>query len=444
VAHHLSEAGILESAIDYWRKAAERSLRRSAGIEALRHLWRGIQLTQTLAPSPERNRRALEQYLALGRMTRIVKGMGASDTLHAFSKARDLLDKDATVDQQMIVLYGLWGAHYVRAEYASARAVALECFTVEKSDTRDGAPMLADYMMGCTLWATGEFLGARHYLEQSIAHYTLTDTASPTVRARRNLDVTALSFLAGTLWVLGYTEQAAAAVQQAAALARNSGHVPLITFVSSGQVFLATALSAAHAPIAASADQVIAYCVEHGVKNGEPGARFCLGITVARHGEPRRGIEMMRAAMEAMATLETKANRPLHFGQLAAAHRSLSEIEIGLSLVDEAIQIADGTGEHMFEAELYRLRGDLLFDKGSIQEAEGALHTAITIARRQQARLWELRAATSLARLKCRLGRSEEATQAIVPIYDWFTEGFDTPDLKEAKVLIDSLASAGG
>jgi tetratricopeptide (TPR) repeat protein len=440
VAHHLSEAGILESAIDYWRKAAERSLRRSAGIEALRHLLRGIQLMQTLAPSLERNRRALEQYLALGRMTRIVKGMGASDTLYAFSKAHDLLDKDATVDQQMIVLYGLWGAHYSRAEYAAARGVALECLNLEKRDTRDEAPMLANYMMGVTLCTTGEFIEARHYLEQSIELCTLTDAASA-VRARRNLDVTALSYLAWTLWALGYAEQAADAVRQAAARARNSGHVPLIAFVSSRQVFLATALSATHAPIAASADQVIAYCIEHGVKNYELSARFCLGITVARHGEPRQGIEIMRAAMEAM--VQDGAYKPLYLGQLAVAHRSLSEIEIGLSLVDEAIRIADGTGERMFEAELHRLRGDLLLDRGSTEDAEGALHTAIAIARRQQARLWELRAATSLARFKRRLGRGEEARQAIAPIYDWFTEGFDTPDLKEAKVLIDDLASGG-
>ena len=444
VAHHLSEAGILESAIDYWRKAAERSLRRSAGTEALRHLLRGIQLTQTLAPSPERNRRALEQYLALGRMARIIKGVGASDTLHAFSKAHDLLDNDATVDQQMIALYGLWGVHYIRAEHAAARAVALECLNLEQRNTRDGAPVLADYMMGCTLWATGDFIEARHCIEQSIELCTLTDAASAVVRARRNHDVTALSYLAWTLWALGFTEQAAAAMQQAAARARNSGHVPLIAFVSYLQVFLATVLSATHAPIAASADQVIAYCVEHGVKSHILSARFCLGITVARHGEPRRGIEIMHAAMEAMAAVETKVFRPLFFGQLAAAHRSLSEIEIGLSLIAEAIRIVEDTGERTFEAELHRLRGDLLLDRGSTEDAEGALHTAIAIARRQQARLWELRAATSLARLKRRLGRDDEARQAIAPIYDWFTEGFDTPDLKEAKVLIDNLASADG
>ena len=113
-------------------------------------------------------------------------------------------------------------------------------------------------------------------------------------------------------------------------------------------------------------------------------------------------------------------------------------------MADEAIRIADGTGERMFEAELHRLRGDLLLDRGSTEDAEGALHTAIAIARGQQARLWELRAATSLAHLKRRLGRGEEARQAIAPIYDWFTEGFDTPDLKEAKVLIDNLAAADG
>jgi class 3 adenylate cyclase/tetratricopeptide (TPR) repeat protein len=439
VAHHLSEAGIVEGAIDYWQKAAERSLRRSAGIEAVRHLLRGIELTQSLPSSPERNRRALEQYLALGRMTRIVKGMAASETLQVFSKARDLLDDSATVEQQMIVLYGLWGVHYVRAEHGAARAVALECLNLAEGHARKEAPVLANYLMGDTLWAVGEFVEARHHLERSIELCAPVGPSAAAQSARDNHEITALSYLAWTLWPLGYPEQAAAAARQAAVLAHDSGHVPLTAFVSFVEVFLATALAAPDAPIAASADQAIAYSVEHGVTAYELWTRFCLGITLARRGDARQGVEVMRAAMDALAQIDAKILRPLHFGHLAAAHASLGETEIGLGLLDEALRVTDSTGERVFEAELHRLQGELLLDLGNKEDAEAALQTAVEIARGQQARLWELRAATSLARLKRDLGKGDEAKRELAPVYGWFTEGFDTADLKAAKALLGEL-----
>jgi hypothetical protein len=439
VAHHLTEARIIDSAIDYWRKAAERSLRRSAGIEAVRHLLRGIELTQSQPSSPEQKRRTLEQYLALGRMTRIVKGMAASDTLKVFSEARDLLDKDATVEQQMVVLYGLWGVHEARAEHDAARAVALECLRLSEPHAQREAAVLANYLMGDTLWATGEFVEARHHLERSIALCAPTRAGAKAEHARHNHDITALSYLAVTLWPLGYPNRAAATAQQAAHRARESGHVPLIAFVSFIEVFLATALAATDAPNAASADQAIAYSVEHGLAAYELWTRFCLGITVARRGEPRRGIEIMRAAMDALAQIDAKILRPLHLGHLAAAHASLGQIDIGLGLIDEALHVAGSTGERAFEAELHRLHGELLIDHGKKEAAETALQAAMGAARGQQARLWELRAATRLARLQRDLGREGEAKQTLAPVYGWFTEGFDTVDLKAAKALLHDL-----
>ena len=157
---------------------------------------RGIELTQSLPRSPEQKRRALEQYLALGRMTRIVKGMAASDTLKVFSEARDLLDKDATVEQQMVVLYGLWGVHEVRAEHDAARAVALECLQLSEPHAQREAAVLANYLMGDTLWATGEFVEARHHLERSIALCAPARAGAKAEHARHNHDITALSYLA--------------------------------------------------------------------------------------------------------------------------------------------------------------------------------------------------------------------------------------------------------
>src|SRR4029453_4813345 len=153
----------------------------------------------------------------------------------------------------------------------------------------------------------------------------------------------------------------------------------------------------------------------------------------------RRGIEIMRAAMDALAQIDAKILRPLHLGHLAAAHASLGQIDIGLGLIDEALHVAGSTGERAFEAELHRLHGELLIDHGKKEAAETALQAAMGAARGQQARLWELRAATRLSRPQRDPGREGEEQKTHAPVYDWFTEGFDTVDLKAAKALLHDL-----
>ena len=422
VAHHFSEAGIAESAIAYWEKASERSLRRSAGIEAIRQLARAVELTERLPPTPQHDRRKLEQQLALGRMTRIVRGMAATDTLEVFSKARRLLGGGADIEQRTTVLYGLWGVHYVRAEHGAARAVASECLDLGERHPHDEAAALANYLLGFTLWATGEFVDSRRHLERCIELCTRGGASG----AAQNHLINAVAELAWALWPLGYPEQAIAAARQAVARAHASRHVPMTAFVSFIEAFLTTALSLGEAPVAAIR-QAVEYCTEHGVTAYELWTRFCLGIAVARDGDVRGGIEIMRDAMDALARIDAKILRPLHLGHLAAAHASLGEVETGLGLLDEALCVAAEMGEHMFEAELHRMRGELLLAHGDPNGAEDALETALAVARRQQARMWELRAATSLARLRRDLGRHAAAHALLAPVYGWFTEGSTPP-----------------
>jgi predicted ATPase len=147
----------------------------------------------------------------------------------------------------------------------------------------------------------------------------------------------------------------------------------------------------------------------------------------------------MRGAMDELENFNAEVLRPLHLGHLAAAHASLGQPEVSIALIDEAILTLENTGERLFEAELYRLRGQSSIDLGKIGEANTALLRALTVAHGQQARMWELRAAVSLARLRRGQGCRAEARELLAPIYGWFTEGFDTPDLKEAKALLDEL-----
>jgi class 3 adenylate cyclase/tetratricopeptide (TPR) repeat protein len=442
LAHHYTQAGLVDIAINYWRKAGERALRRSAMVEAVQHLTHGIELTRSLPATPARDRRELDLHLALGRFIRIVKGMAAPETLQVFMRARRLLDDGATVTEQMTVFYGLWGVHYVRAEHAEAREVAEQCLDLAARHLNDdGAGVLANYIMGDTLWATGTFVAARYHLERTLALTAAAGAGSAVARDLQNHEINALSYLSWVLWPLGYPAQAIAAARQSVQRARETGHVPLIAFVGWVDAFLAAAFGADRDRPEARFDEVVTYCAEHGVKAYELWTRFSQGIAVARGGDAERGISVMHGAMAELETINAVILRPLYLGHLAAAHASLDQAGLGVSLIDEAISALEKTGERLFEAELYRLQGQLWITLDKTDEAETALLRALTVARGQQARMWELRAAVSLARLWRDQGKDAQARELIAAIYGWFTEGFDTADLKEAKTLLEELAA---
>src|SRR5262249_2674557 len=184
--------------------------------------------------------------------------------------------------------------------------------------------------------------------------------------------------------------------------------------------------------------------IEHNITDYEVRARFCRGALLAQGGDPQHGIELMRNAMAAADSNGARHRCTLYLGPIAAAHASLRLPEVGLNLLDEAIQTAETINERFFEAELHRLRGDLLLMLGREGEAEAGLLRALTIARQQQARWWELRAATSLAKHWHSQGRSVEARSLLEPVYSWFTEGFDTTYLKDAGALLDELKDLSG
>jgi predicted ATPase len=188
---------------------------------------------------------------------------------------------------------------------------------------------------------------------------------------------------------------------------------------------------------------MVVHCVEHSLASFENWARFNQGVIFARRGDPRHGIEVMRGANATADTMNSKVFRPMRLGHLAAAHARLGEIGIGLDLLAEAIQTVEKTGERFFEAELCRLRGEMCLTLGRKIEAETALKRGLMVARHQQARFWELRAATSLARLWHDHGQSAEARDLLTPVYEWFTEGFALPDLKNARSVLDELIRIG-
>jgi predicted ATPase len=444
VAHHFTQAGLAEPAIDYWLRAGNLALSHSANAEAVKHLRQGIELTQSLAPSSERVRKELDFYLALGPAMAATEGDAAPETLLVFSHARELLGDGGTLTEQMTVLWGAYLAHSMRAEHTAAREVAHRCLTLAAHHEHPGMSALANRFMGQTLHFMGAFVEARVHLERTL---DLCAANEETIAAYRRFGtddrVNALSFLASTLLLLGYPEQSAAAVGQALSRAQAMG-LAYSTALALSHVAILGTIGCDPQRAVAYADKAIALSVEHGLASPGHRARFFRGALLAQAGDPQAGIELMRNSMAVAVGSAERNRRTLYLGHLASAHASLGQPEVGLDLLDEAVQTAEVTSEKLFEAELHRLRGEMLLMLGRRDEAEAGLRRALTIAQQQQARWWELRAATTLAKHWRDEGKYLEAYSLLQPVYGWFVEGSDTASLKDAKALLGELRDLSG
>jgi predicted ATPase/class 3 adenylate cyclase len=437
LAYHCTQAGLTEPAIDYWQRAGERALTRSANPEASRHFGHGIDLIKSLSPSMERNRRKFRLYLGLGPAFRAIKGHAAPETLDAFTRARELIDADTSLPEQMIVFYGLWGVHCVRAEHETARKVAEQALRLVARNADAASQAHANRLMGETLFALGEFAEAREYLQRAIA-FCDSDLATHTdLRFSFDHKVAALVFLEWVLCALGHLEQAGAAATEAFALSVRLEHPLTSSMALVGMMFLAKFRRDAE-DLREHSDAQVALCAEHGITLFEIWGSFGQGLARSWSGDPYAGIGAMRAAMVAAESAHEGMWRPMRLGFLAEVHAGIGERELALALLEEAIALVTMTKEGNFEAELHRMRGEVLLPRDEAA-AEASFERSLSIARRQSAKLWELRAAVSLARLWRDQGRRDDARNLLAPVYDWFTEGFATPDLQAARKLLDTL-----
>jgi class 3 adenylate cyclase/predicted ATPase len=440
LAHHCTQAGLTEQAIDYWQRAGERALTRSANLEASRHFGHGIEMIKSLSYSPAHTRREFRLYLGLGPANRAIKGHAAPETLDAFTRARDLFDADTSLPEQMVVFYGLWGVHFVRAEIEAARKVAEQALLLMARNADAASQAHANRLMGETLFALGEFVEARQYLQRAIA-FCDSDRATHTdLRFSFDCKVGALAFLAWVLCALGHLEQAGSAATEAFTLSVRLEHPLTSSMALVGMVFLAE-FRRDTADLREHADAQVALCAEHGITLFGIWASFSQGLARSWSGDPHAGIVAMRAAMVAAESAHEGMWRPMRLGFLAEVHAGIGERELALALLDEAIALVATTKEGNFEAELHRMRGEILLaqDKAA---AEASFERALSIARHQSAKLWELRAAVSLSRLWRDQGRRDDARSLLAPVYGWFTEGFATPDLQAARELLDTLHGA--
>jgi class 3 adenylate cyclase/tetratricopeptide (TPR) repeat protein len=439
LAHHFTEAGLVEPATNYWLKAGILAISRSANAEAVKHLRRGIELVQDMEDSLGRIRKELDFYLALGPAVAATEGDAARETSRVFAHARELLGDHGTPTEQMTVLWGNYLAHSMRAEHAAAAEVARQCLTLASEQEHVGMSALANRFMGQTLYFMGAFVDARAHLERTLEICAANqETIASYRRFGADDQANTLTFLAVNIFLLGYPEQSAIIAERAVSRTRAMGHA-FTTATALSHLAVLGIIGGDPQPALAKAEEAIAISVDNEFAGTHHRARFFRGALLAQDDDPQRGIELMQNAMAAAEGHSERNRRTLYLCRVAMAHTRLGQPDVGLGLLNEALQIVETTGERFFEAELYRLRGLALLGAGKTSEAEAELRRALMVAQQQQARWWELRAAVGLAELLRDESRHAEACSALKPIFEWFVEGFDRPDLKHAKAVLDQL-----
>jgi TolB-like protein/class 3 adenylate cyclase/predicted ATPase len=439
LAQHFTEAGLVEKSVDYWYKAGQRSASRSAMAEAAAQLQKGLDQLSLLPDAPQRQWRELEFWSALGTVLRAAIGMAAAETGEAYVRAIQLWEQLGGPAEFLPILYGQAYFHTFRAEFDLAQCRAETLLRLSRARDDKVGIFLGHLASSQALVLTGRFSLARSHLEAAFGIY---DPAFHGALAHEiGIDPRGLAetYLAIVLFCLGYPEQALARIDAAVAAVRRLADPPSLADCLANAcalLVLARGLSA----LAARTDELEAIAAEHGFSYWRASVVFFRGWIKVNKGGVSEGIGLLHSGAAALRAAGVVAWLPPLVGVLAEGCEIAGQIDRALAHLDDGLQIVDRTGAGWFAAELNRLKGQLLLRQGHTDAAEELYRTALGIARQQQAKLWELRAATSLARLRRDQGRHGEARDLLAPVYGWFTEGFDTPDLKEAKAMLTELA----
>jgi len=440
-AQHYAEAGLVEKSVACWGKAGRRSAARSALAEAAAQFQKGLDQLALLQDNFERQRQELELRSALGAVLRAVKGQAALETGQAYARAQELWEQLGSPAEFLWVPFGQSRYHVFRGELDLAQSFDEDLLRLSRRRDDSGGLVLGHLSSGRNLRFAGRFALSRSHLEKVLALYDPNSHRSLVDQIGTHPQNNSQSLLGIVLFCLGFPDQALARTNAAIAEARSPTHPPSLASSLANGLMVLSLVGENTAFQHEWADQLIAVTTEQSFPQWRAGGTIYCGWAKVKNGDVTEGISLLRrGSSELRATgAELWAE---HFALLARACEIAGQIEEGLALLDEALQNVERTGERWLEAELYRHNGQLLLHQGHSEAAEQLYRKALSIAREQEAKMWELRASVSLAGLRRDQGRRIEARDLLVPVYGWFTEGFDTPDLKEAKALLDELESA--
>ena len=441
VAHHYTEAGCPAQAIPYWRRAGQQAAQRSAHQEAIGHLTKGVEVLQSLPDTPERTQQDLLLHVALGVSLMAVKGRAAPEVERVYTRARALCQQVGDTPQLFPVLRGLYLFYLNRGPRQTAQDLAEQLLRQAERQPEVAPRMLGHYLLGLVLFERGALGDAVRHFEQAITAYDLREHRQLAHVYGIDLGVITRSLGALVLWLLGYPDRALVQSQEALTLAQEVTH-PLSLVLA--QVWMACLhqfrqeAQAAHDRAAGS----LALAAQQGFSALYVAWGTVLqGWALTQQGQWDAGMAKLREGSEAALAAGSEQWRPYYLALLAEAVGAAGQPEDGLRLLAEAQDVMVRTDERFYEAELSRLTGmlRLAHAPAAQEEAEANMRHALDVARHQDAKSLELRAALNLSRLWQQQGKRAEAQELLTPIYGWFTEGFDTADLQEAKVLLEEL-----
>ena len=449
IAHHFTQAGLDDQAIEYWGKAGDQALRRSAFQEAIAHLGKAIEMADRAAGAGAPSAAAatassvqrLKLQTSLGQAVMLSRGLGAEETKAVFARAQELAAGSEDAAERFVRHYGRWGVSLMRGDLALARATA-ETF-LQEARREGGVPDLvaAGRMAGLACLQQGDFLEARSHFEEVLGIYDREWDGEAKYRHGMDSGICATAYLAHVMWYAGEVERARDLIEEAMGRAVNSGHIPTLANTYLFKSLLETIRDDAE-PTLRDAEALVEIAGKHGLALYLATGSLVRGWARARLGDREAGGAELRNALAKWREQGNRSTVPLFEALLAGLDGEGESPAEAVTRIDGALSVAQQTGEHSTDAFLHRIRGDILLraDLGNPARAEEAYLVAIAIAREQGARSFGLQAALKLAKLYQTTGRPAEAHAVLAPALEGFTPTSEMPEIAEAQALIERLA----
>jgi DNA-binding SARP family transcriptional activator/predicted ATPase len=443
LAHHCAEGGLAERAVAYWFAAGERALRACANVEAIKHLSQGLQLLALLPDTPERQRQELRFQTALGPPLMAVRGWAAPEAMQAYHRADELTRLLGDRSERFKIVWGLWIFHAGRGDSRRALELSDELFRLADQEDDDDLRLEAHHSAWGTFTWLGEFATCWEHIKRGLTLYCPAKHAAHAFTyGGHDPGVCGMGLGAVNLWFLGYPDQAADHALRSVLLAEQIAHPASVAHALHFGL-LCHQLRRDGATVRVWSERLAKLAAEQGLAHYATIAIVSRGWTLADQGQANSSLPELRRGRQGSADLGMRVLEPYYTTLLARAHLAAGEAPVALELLEETGRFVEESGIHYWDAELLRLKGKLLAHSspcGAPQEVEACYGEALAVARRQQARSLELRAAMDLARLWRDQGKRTKASDLLAPIYNWFTEGLDSPALKAAKALLDQIA----
>jgi predicted ATPase/class 3 adenylate cyclase len=447
LARHCTEAGLIEKAAPLWGRAGQRSLDRSALLEAIEQITRALGQIAGLPGSATMRREQIKLQVAILTPLIHIKGHAAPETKAAAEQARLLIEQAEAIGEPpedplllFSLLYAFWVASFVAFRGDMMRELAEQFLALAEKQGSVIPRMVGHRNMGVSLLHTGDIEGALGHIDQAMALYDPIEHRQLATRFGQDVRVALSFYQALSRWPLGYPEAALADADRAIKDARDVGQAATLmaaltltslTHIHCGSYQVATM----------QLDEAIALADEKGALFWKTGAMLVTGCLLAATGKSADAVLKMTPGLDAWRQTGTTVWTPAYFAYLARAHADLGQIDEASRRIGEALSALQTTKESWYEAEIHRVAGEIALRRAEpdARKAEACFERALVVARAQRAKSWELRAAMSLARLKRDQGKPDVGRDLLAPVYEWFTEGFETVDLKEAKSLLKAL-----